>query len=87
MSRERGTNPCIVHETWTKQADWMRRMGATDAAWSASGELIALTLGPKPHEPTTTQPKSIEDDRPTPAPAARRMAAPGLTPAVARDER
>ena len=41
------------------KASWMRAVGATDASWAPSGELLSLKLGPAPLPP--------DDDREDPA--------------------
>ena len=33
---------------WTAQAEWMRDVGANEAAWSPDGQLTHLKLGPVP---------------------------------------
>lgn len=33
---------------WDAKAEWMRRVGASEAQWSTDGILYALTLGPAP---------------------------------------
>ena len=77
MTRECDTSTCIVHTKWTEQASWMRQVGAIDAAWSADGQLLHLTLGTAPHERQTTKPES-DTDAPAPAPREPRAPTPGL---------
>ncbi len=37
------------------KAEWMRRVCATEAAWSPSGELLSLKLGPDTRSPAETR--------------------------------
>lgn len=77
---------------WTKQAEWMRAVGATSATWelvdhveggipTVSPRLVQLTLGPVPHAPKT-QPEPDQDEEPKQgAVTARRIGSvPGRVP-------
>lgn len=45
-------------DDWNRKASWMRAMGATEACFATTGELISVTLGPEPI--------ATDSDRPSP---------------------
>ncbi len=56
---------------WSEHADWMREVGATDAAWDRDGTLLQLRLGPKPASPEEPKPANQPPMTPEQQKAAR----------------
>ena len=50
------------------KASWMRAVGATDASWAPSGELLSLRLGPAP---VAADPNDDRETQPSMSPQER----------------